>query len=385
MRQIYLDNAATSFPKAPGVAEAMLHYIRDIGANINRSTYAQAMDAASIVLDARRRLASLVHFPGPATHVVFTPGATYGLNLILKGSLKSGEHIIVSSLEHNAVMRPLAELGAQGIAVSCIPADRQGRTDARAFTSLIRPATRLALISHASNVSGNVFPLEEIAEICHQRNLPLALDASQSAGHIPIDFAGWNLSALCVPGHKGLLGPQGIGAVLLSEGFANRLRPLVTGGTGSASDSEVQPEWLPDRFEAGTQNVPGIFGLQAALVYLEQRGVRSIAAHEALLTESFLAGLQGLPLRVLGGEAMERVGVVSLNFSAMDNARVAFQLEERYGILTRCGLHCAPAAHRTLGSFPAGSVRFSFGYANTREEVELTLQAIREICKQREL
>jgi len=382
MKTLYLDNAATSFPKAPGVGEAMARYISDIGANVNRGTYRQAVDAGMVVLETRTLLKELFHFGGDETHVVFTSGATAGLNTILKGFLKPGDHAIVSSMEHNAVMRPLAELADSGVQFSRIPAGRDGVTDASAILPLIRPETKLVLVSHASNVSGTVFPLEETAKICRAHALPLAVDAAQTAGHFPIDFDALRLAALCVPGHKGLLGPQGIGALLLNEAFAARLSPLVTGGTGSASDSERQPMFLPDRFEAGTQNIPGIFGLHAALGYVLQRGVPSLRAHEERLTGQLLEGLRGLPLRIPGPcGAAGRSGAVSMDFLTMDNAAAAFRLENEYGILTRCGLHCAPGAHKTLGTFPQGTVRLSTGYTTTGEDIAYALRAVREICE----
>ena len=381
MKTIYLDNAATSFPKAPGVGEAMAHYINDIGANTNRGTYRQATDAGMTVLTARMQLKELFHFRGNEAHVVFTPGATAGLNIILKGFLKPGDHVIVSSVEHNAVMRPLNELSGNGICFSRIPADQNGLTDASDIIPLIRAETKLVLVSHASNVSGSVFPLEEAAEICRSRSLPLAVDAAQTAGHLPIDFDSLHLAALCVPGHKGLLGPQGVGSLLLDEAFAKRLSPPFTGGTGSASDSERQPDYMPDRFESGTQNIPGIFGLQTALSYILQTGVNALRAHEMSLTEQFLTGLRGLPLRIAGTDDLSgRVGVVSIDFYKMDNAAAAYRLENDYGILTRCGLHCAPNAHKTLNTFPQGTVRFSIGYTTTKEDILFALKAIREIC-----
>jgi cysteine desulfurase family protein len=380
MDSIYMDNGATSFPKAPGVAEAVAHYLCDVGININRGSYAQAVDAATIVLETRRRLARLFHFLGDESQVIFTPGATFGLNQILKGFVRPGDHVIVSSLEHNAVMRPLQELYGQGVEYSCIPADSDGNTDSRELNNLIRTNTRLILVNHASNVSGNVIPLEEISRICWQKGIPLAVDAAQTAGHHPIDFAALHLAALCVPGHKGLLGPQGLGALLLADNFVQELQPLLTGGTGSASDKFVQPKFLPDRFESGTQNLPGIFGLHAALGYLEGQGVENIGSREQELTESFLTELQNLPLRILGLKARERVAVISIDCAHIDNAIAAFRLEEEFGILTRCGLHCAPMAHQTLQSFPQGSIRFSLGAMTTDADVEKTVRAIRQVC-----
>lgn len=381
MKTVYFDNAATSFPKAPGVGEAMAHYINGIGANINRGTYRQATDAAMTVLETRAQLKELFHFGGDETHVVFTPGATAGLNTILKGFLKPGDHVIVSSMEHNAVMRPLTELTDIGVQFSRIPADTDGLTDASAILPLIGPETKLVLVSHASNVSGTLFPLEEVAQICHKRSLPLAVDAAQTAGHFPIDFGALHLAALCVPGHKALLGPQGIGALLLDEAFAARLTPLFTGGTGSASDTERQPLYMPDRFESGTLNIPGIFGLHAALSYVLECGVPSLRAHEERLTSQLLNGLEGSPLRVAGTRDLARhTGVVSVDFLTIDNAAAAFRLENEYGILTRCGLHCAPNAHKALGTFPQGTVRLSMGYATTEEDISYALEAIHEIC-----
>jgi len=381
MDTIYLDNAATSFPKAPGVGKAMADYIEQRGVNINRSAYQPAVSVALTVLETRGLLCRLLHFTGPETHVVFTPGATFGLNLILKGFLKPGDHVIVGSLEHNAVMRPLNDLAGHGISFSRLPADQDGLTDAAGLLRLVRPQTRLVLVSHASNVSGSLFPLAELAELCRERRLPLAVDGSQTVGHYPLDFSALQLSALSLSGHKGLLGPQGIGALLLDPEFAAALTPLISGGTGSASDSEIQPAYMPDRFESGTQNLPGLSGLHAALGFVEQQGVDNFRRHEETLTRRLLAGLRGLPLRIAGPLDMERrVGVVSVDFQNLDNAEAAFRLEQDYGILTRCGLHCAPSAHKTLGTFPQGTVRFSVGWANTEQEIDRAVEAVRRIA-----
>ncbi|MDO5111086.1 MAG: aminotransferase class V-fold PLP-dependent enzyme [Clostridia bacterium] len=380
MQSIYLDNGATSFPKAPGVGEAMARYINEIGANVNRGTYKQASEAAMTVLDTRTALATLFSFGGGEDHVLFTPGATAGLNLLLQGYLHEGDHVIVSSLEHNAVMRPLVALAKRGVSFSRIPADENGLTDARDILPLFQPNTRLVLLSHASNVCGALFPLEETAAICAERGVPLAVDAAQTAGHYPIDFDALHLAALCVPGHKGLLGPQGVGALLLEKRFAKALAPIVTGGTGSASDSELQPDYMPDRFESGTQNLPGIFGLQSALAFVAARGVEALRAHEMALTKRMLGGLQALPLRVVGPTALEsRVGVISIDMP-MDNATAAYRLESEYGVMTRCGLHCAPNAHKTLHTFPQGTVRLSLGYATSEADVSAAIEALGAIC-----
>ena len=275
---IYLDNGATSFPKAPGVGEAMLDYVNNIGANVNRSTYEASSEAEMVLIECRERLCTLFGTED-ITHAVFTPGMTAGLNMLLKGFLRPGDHVIVSSLEHNAMMRPIRQLEAQGVEFSRIPADSRGITDPKDILPLIRPNTRLVAIMHASNVCGTLLPVKEISDICRERGLPVILDAAQTAGHYPVNMKELGLSALCVPGHKGLLGPQGIGALMLDEEFAKRVEPLISGGTGSASDSELLPPYMPDRFESGTLNIPGIFGLNAALGFILDKGVQAFRAH----------------------------------------------------------------------------------------------------------
>jgi len=377
---IYLDNGATSYPKAPGVGEAMLDYVNNVGANVNRSTYATASTAAMILLDTREQLCRLFNFDDP-THVIFTPGMTAGLNMLLKGYLKPGDHVIVSSMEHNAMMRPLVQLEREGVEFSRIPADRDGITNAQDILPLIRPNTKLVAVMHASNVCGSLLPVKEIGAICKEKGIPFILDAAQTAGHYPIDFKELGLSALCAPGHKGLLGPQGIGVMLLDSEFAKSVEPLIAGGTGSASDSEELPPYMPDRFESGTMNIPGVYGLNAALAYILEKGVNSFRAHEERLTQRFLDGLEGIPVRLAGTRDMDkRVGVVAVDFTGHDNAEAAFALEQA-GILTRCGLHCAPSAHKTLGTFPQGVVRFSVGHATTEADVDGALEAIRSIAK----
>ena len=380
MDTIYLDNAATSFPKPETVARAMARYIDEVGAPLNRSVYESAREAELTTLSLREQLKSFFHFPEKATHVILTPGNTYGLNFLIKGYLRPGDHVIVSSMEHNAVMRPLLQLS--DVAFDRIPADRQGCIDPDDIPALIRPNTKLILMAHGSNVSGTVQDAQTVGEIASRYGIPFALDGAQTAGHYPLDFEQLGLSALSVPGHKGLLGPSGIGALLVTDELAKKLSPLIAGGTGSVSDSEYLPEYLPDRFESGTMNLPGIYGWEAAMVYVSQRGVDALRAHEGALTKRFMDGLRDIPnVRLCGPERLEnRVGVLSLDFLRQDNAAVAYALEQRFGILTRCGLHCAPAAHKSLGTFPKGSVRFSLGYANTEADVDAALAAIRALA-----
>lgn len=377
---VYLDNAATSYPKAPGVAAAMAEYVEKVGATINRSSYASAQEAGLVTLSLRERLCRLFGHPDP-THAVLTPGATAGLNMVIKGLLRPGDHCLVSAMEHNAVMRPLVQLEREGVAFERVPCDAQGRLRLEALPGMFRPNTRLVIMAHGSNVCGTVQDAEAVGRLCRERGVPFALDAAQTAGHVEVDFAKFGLSALVVPGHKGLLGPQGIGALLLDADFARRLTPLIAGGTGSASDSEELPDWMPDRFESGTPNMPGVYGWEAALAWLENTGLETLRKHEKTLTKRFLDGVSGLKNLELQGITVPegRTGVFSVVFRGCDNAEAAWRLEREFGILTRCGLHCAPAAHRTLGSFPEGSVRFSTGWASTEADIDAALAALAAI------
>lgn len=377
---VYLDNAATSYPKAPGVASAMADYVEKVGATINRSSYASAQEAGLVTLSLRERLCRLFNHPDP-THAVLTPGATAGLNMVIKGLLRPGDHCLVSSMEHNAVMRPLVQLEREGVAFERIPCDAQGRLRLEALPGMIKLNTRLVVMAHGSNVCGTVQDAEAVGKICRERGVPFALDAAQTAGHIEVDFERFGLSALVVPGHKGLLGPQGIGALLLDADFARRLTPLVAGGTGSASDSEELPGWMPDCFESGTPNMPGVYGWEAALGWLENTGIETLENHEKTLSKRFMEGIYGLKnVKLYGITVPEgRTGVFSVGFLNCDNAEAAWRLEREFGILTRCGLHCAPSAHKTLGSFPEGSVRFSTGWANTEADIDAALSAIAAI------
>lgn len=380
MHTVYLDNAATSFPKPPAVGARMREYVDEVGASVNRGSYEAAQRAELVTLRLRQRLCALFGFADPS-HVILTPGNTWGLNMLLLGALRPGDHVLVSAMEHNAVMRPLTQLARRGVAFDRIPCDAEGQLQTGRIEAMLRPNTRLVLLAHASNVSGTVQDAAAVGEICAARGIPFALDAAQTAGHIPLDFAALHLSALSVPAHKGLMGPQGIGALLLRPDFAKTLEPLVSGGTGSVSDSEDIPLYLPDRFEPGTPNLPGIYGWEAALEYLESLTVEAVAAHDRALSARLLGGLRDVPgVSLIGPDTTEgRVGVFSLDFPGKDNAEIAARLEEEFGILTRCGLHCAPNAHRTLGTFPRGTVRLSLGWFNTEADIDRALQAVKAL------
>lgn len=380
MRKVYLDNGSTSFPKAPGVAEAMSHFITEVGCNISRGGYETAYDLGDTIFETRSMLCRMFNF-SEEKYVVFTPSVTYSLNFVIKGLLKSGDHVIMSSMEHNAVARPCQSLKDFGVEVTIVPCDRDGVLDIDAFKNSFKENTKLVVMSHASNVCGTVLDAEEVGKICKEKGVFFALDAAQSAGVINIDFEKFNLSALCLTGHKGLLGPQGTGALLLRHELAEALDPVISGGTGSASHLLTMPEFMPDKFEAGTLNLPGIIGLNASLEYIRRVGIDTIFETEKQLAQLFIEEIDKLPnVKIIGvRDWNKRVGTVSLDFESIDNAEVSFILDSEYGVMTRCGLHCAPLAHQTLGTYPQGTVRFAFGHKNTEEDVEYAVSAIRKI------
>ncbi|NCE64850.1 aminotransferase class V-fold PLP-dependent enzyme [Pseudoflavonifractor sp. 524-17] len=384
MRSVYMDNGATSYPKAPGVGEAMADYIVNVGCNIGRGGYQSAYDAASLALDTRDQLCRLVSGPGPR-NVIFTPGATYGLNILLKGLLKPGDRVLTSPMEHNAVLRPLTQLQAQGVQVDFFPCNDRGELLLSQAEALITPQVRAVILTHASNVCGTVMPVQAVGRLCRERGVLFLVDAAQTAGVLPIDMKAMGIDAVAFPGHKGLLGPQGIGALVLTDALAAQIDPLVAGGTGSVSHELDMPSFLPDRFEPGTLNLPGIYGLHAALAFLEAQGEELRAKERALARRLWtrLRELEGDGLRVTGAEDPDRrTGVVSVDFLQGDNGEMAFRLEQGYGIATRCGLHCAPAAHQTLNTYPQGTVRFSVGPFLSAEDVDYVHGAVEALLRE---
>ncbi len=383
MNKIYLDNGSTSFPKAPGVGKAMADFIEKVGVNVARGGYEEAYSAAEVVLDTREKLCRLFHFSQPE-NVIFTSGITASMNMLLKGLLDPGDVVLTTSMEHNAVMRPLRQLEQAGVRVELIPCKQDGMLDLAALYDLLSLRPRAVVMTHASNVCGTVMPVKEVAEICRAQGIWTMVDCAQSAGLIPIDMEDWGVDAIAFAGHKGLLGPQGIGGFLITDDLAAELDPLLSGGTGSISHLETVPDFLPDRFEPGTPNLPGIFGLNAALTWLLAQGTEALFAHEMACTARLLEAFSQMEgIRIAGRRALTaRTAVVSVDFLHMDNADAAFLLEDKYGIMTRCGLHCAPTAHKTLGTFPQGTVRFAPGHATTMEEVEAAISAVAEILTQ---
>lgn len=384
MKKRYLDNASTTFPKPEAVARAVYQYMTEMGCNINRGCYNSAYSVEEQVLETRQLLCELFH-GADCKNVVFTKNVTESLNIILKGFLTSGDHVLVSSMEHNAVMRPLVQLEKSGVSFSRIPCTAEGELILSELEPLLRHNTKAVILTHASNVCGTVMPLAEIGQFCQAHDLRFIVDCAQTAGVLPIDMETMHIDALAFTGHKGLLGPQGIGGFLLKEDMIARITPLLSGGTGSISHTEQIPEFMPDRFEPGTPNLPGILGLRAGLLWLREIGTERILSHELELTQAFLQGLLPMEneeiLRIIGRKNTEcRTGVVSIQTLTQDLSEVAWRLDEEYGIQTRVGLHCAPSAHKTLGTYPTGTIRFSFGWWNNLEDVNAALAALEEIC-----
>ena len=384
MNRIYLDQASTSFPKAPGVAQAMMDYLTMNGVNVNRGCYSSAYSAEEVIYETRQLLAELFHF-SKCKNVIFTPNVTTSLNFILKGFLKPGDHILVSAMEHNAVMRPVVQLASSGISFDRIPCRTDGSMILEKVEELIRPETKAIVTLHASNVCGTRMPLDALGEICQRHQLYFVVDSAQTAGIVPINMDKMHIDALAFTGHKGLRGPQGTGGFLVSQELAEQMEPLISGGTGSVSHTEEIPDFMPDRFESGTPNLPGIYGLHEALLYLKTHSLQAINEKELSLTGYFLEQLQALDdtgrhIRIIGKKDLtDRNAVVSIQTPEIDMSQVAWQLDNAYGVMTRVGLHCAPNAHKTLGTYPAGTIRFSFGPENTKNELDFAIQGLKKI------
>lgn len=375
---IYLDNAATTLKKPPEVAQAVLEAMETAG-NAGRGAHGTSLDAGRRIYDARVRAARLFGCSDPS-RVAFTLNATEALNVAIFGAFSPGDHVISTDLEHNSVLRPLYALGEErDVEVDFVPADRQGRVDYGDFVRLFRPNTKAIVCTHASNLTGNILDVGRIGKIAHEHGLMLFVDASQTAGCLPIDMAKLSIDVLCFTGHKGLMGPQGTGGLCVGEGV--ELRPFKRGGSGVHSYDRRQPMEYPTRLEAGTLNSHGLAGLGAALKWIEETGVETIARHEQQLTRRFYEGVRQIDgVTVYGDFASPHAGIVSLNVRDYDSGAVADALSTNYGIATRAGAHCAPRMHQALGTVEQGAVRFSFGYFTTCEEVDAAIQAIEEIA-----
>jgi cysteine desulfurase family protein len=380
---IYFDNAATSYPKPEEVTQAMVHFSREIGASPGRSGHRLAIEAGRIVFEARERISQLFGVKD-SSRVVFGLNATEGINQGLKGLLRPGDHVITSSMEHNSVMRPLRAMMKEGVQAAILSCSPEGFLDPSDVKKAIRPNTRMVVLNHASNVVGTLQPLAEIGEVCRRQGVLFFVDAAQSAGAAPLDMEREKIDLLAFTGHKALFGPQGTGGLVLGERVDEKeLVPVKRGGTGSRSEQEEHPDFLPDLCESGTPNAVGLAGLLAGLEFVMKVGIEKIRHHEKRLTERLLRGLLEIGgVTVYGpGTAEKQLATVSFNIQGVAPSEVGLRLDEEYGILCRVGLHCAPAAHRTLGTFPEGTVRFGLSYLNREEEVEETLQAIRRIAR----
>jgi cysteine desulfurase/selenocysteine lyase len=381
---IYFDNAATSWPKPPGVVEAMTRFLREVGANPGRSGHRLSVEAGRIVYWAREAIARLFHAPDPL-RVVFGQNVTEALNLALYGLLRPGDHVITSSMEHNSMMRPLRALEREGVELTVVPCSPEGFLDPAGVEKAVRPNTAMIALNHASNVVGTLLPVAAVGQIARWHDLLFLVDVAQTGGAYPIDVQAEAIDLLGFTGHKSLYGPMGTGGLIVGERVdVARMRPLKRGGTGSRSEHEEQPNFMPDMCESGTPNAVGLAGLLAGVQWVLDKGVEEIRRHEAGLTRRLIEGLAGIPgVTVFGGEdAARQTATVSLNVAGMEPSDVGLRLDEAYDIMCRVGLHCAPAAHKTIGTFPAGTVRLSMGALNTLAEVDVALTAVEALARE---
>lgn len=381
--RIYLDNAATSFPKPETVYAAMDRYNREQGAPVGRGAYQAAMDVQSIVKRCRKRAAE--RFGAESVErVLFTFNGTDSLNLAIHGLLKPGDHVVTTAMEHNSVLRPLRWLEEhRGVEVSIVPAEETGWIEPAKIRQAIRPETRLIAMVHASNVTGSMEPIADVAEIARSAGVFFLVDAAQSAGHVKIDVRDLGIDMLACPGHKGLMGPLGTGLLYLRPGMENEVESLRQGGTGSQSEDAKQPHMLPDKYESGNHNGPGLVGLEAGLAWLGEQDPVQLRRHEMELISQFLEGVAGLPQLTVHGpkDPKQQLGVISVTVEDYEPQVLASILDENFQVQIRSGLHCAPLAHRTLGTLESGGLaRFSFGPFTTKDDIAAAVDALKEIA-----
>ncbi len=380
-KMLYFDNAATTWPKPETVYQAVDKALRS-GGSPGRSEHATSLAAERLVFNSRERVSSFLGIEDPAS-LIFTLNATDSLNMAIKGVLEEGDHVIITPFEHNSVLRPLNSLVRDGkISVTELPLTSAGIVDLEALPSLIRDNTRMVISTHASNVTGQIMPVAEIGTLCKQKGIYFLVDAAQTAGVYPVKIRDLNADLLVFAGHKGLLGPQGVGGLYIDKNV--KIKPWREGGTGSRSEEEFQPELLPDYLEAGTMNVPGIAGLEAGVKFIEEVSLEKIRSHEIKLAGMLRQGLKNIPgVRIFGpSSCADGVAVVSFEIDQVDSGNIGFILEEVYGILCRTGLHCAPKAHNCIGTYPRGTIRLSPGYFTTEEDVNYVLKAVKEIAEE---
>ena len=387
MQRIYLDNAATSFPKPEEVLKAVVDFARDCGASAGRGAYAEARECERIIATCRQRVGRLINAESPE-RIVFAMNCSECLSIVIRGLLNTaprGSHAITTAMEHNSVLRPLNALKEQvGLEPEFVPCDpRTGLVDPDDIRRAIRPATRLIACIHVSNVTGTIQPIAEVARIAREREIPCLIDAAQSAGHVPIDARALGADFVAFPGHKGLLGPLGTGVLYIRPGMEKKLPTMKEGGTGTISEQPVQPQTMPDKYEIGSHNAIGLAGLSAGVAWLLERGVADLRAHDEGLCGLFLELANGVEnLTVYGPrDISRRAGIFSVNVAGMSPAKLASALEADFGICTRAGVHCAPLAHKTIGTYPAGACRLSFGPFTTEDHVRRAAAALAEIAQ----
>ncbi|WP_346887787.1 aminotransferase class V-fold PLP-dependent enzyme [Clostridium sp. UBA1056] len=381
--QVYVDNAATSFPKPDSVYNDILNYMRNIGGNPGRGASTSSLKGNKVIFQCRNALCEFFNF-NDTKNVIFTSNITMSLNILIKGVIKPGWHVITSSMDHNSTLRTLNELKSKGIIeLDIIQCNKLGEIDIEDFKSKIKDNTKLVTLSHGSNIIGTIQPLATIGEICKDNNIFFIIDSAQTAGVLDLDFQKLNCNALAFTGHKSLLGPQGIGGFIIDDLMNDVCSSLIVGGTGSVSSDIIQPNFLPDKFESGTINAPGIAGLLAGINFIKSEGLSAIKEHEDYLTQKFIDGILNIPtMKVYGHLNTEnRTSTISINSSRIDNNELGFILDSEYNIITRTGLHCAPLAHKTIGTYPNGTLRFSFGYFNDEKDISYILSCINLIIK----
>lgn len=381
--KVYLDNSATTYPKPEEVYYSVLNYMKNIGSNPGRGGYANALEGDRIIFSCREALMKLFNF-NKLENVIFTSNITQSLNMILKSIVKDGWHIITSSIEHNSVVRPLFSIKEnKNIEIDIIKCSKEGLIDMEEFKNTIKSNTKLVVLTHASNVIGTIQPLEEIGKICKENNIYFVIDSAQSAGAIPVDYCNLNCNALAFTGHKSLLGPQGIGGFLIDDALNKEATPFIEGGTGSLSQSLIQPDFLPDKFESGTLNAPGVAGLLSGINYILDEGVSVIKEREMELSRMLIDGLLNInSIQVYGPlDASLRTPTISINSTKINNAELGFILDREFGIMARTGLHCSPLAHKTIGTFPDGTLRFSLGPFNDKKDINYALYSLDSILK----
>ena len=380
---IYFDNSATSWPKPSVVTEAMVKFIDEAGANPGRAGHRMANESARIVYETREAVSELFHFDDPL-RVVFTINVTEALNVALVGLLNPGDHVITSSMEHNSIMRPLRLLEKRGVEVSVIQCSSEGFIDPRDITNAIKKNTVMIALNHASNVTGTIQPIANIGHIAREHGLLFLIDTAQSGGALEINMEKEYIDLLGFTGHKSLYGPMGTGGLIIGNRVdITNFKPIKTGGTGSKTAEETQPQFLPDMCESGTLNVVGLAGLKAGIGWIQEKGIETIRAHESALTERLISGLQEIPGVTIYGpkDAAHQTATVSFIIENKSPSDIGLTLDEKYDILCRVGLHCSPSSHKTIGTFPTGTIRFGLGIFNTQEEVDEALNAIKELAK----